>query len=125
MTSEHSGGSDDRTGTAPGSEVLEASNVPTVMRLVVRNGCTRLLTWECELSDRQQASALPAGLAALGYADVSRFEKVRELTDTTGHSVIIVPATGRVQIRVAYLTPFEAREAAARTIGSHLARAVA
>lgn len=94
------------------------------VRLVVRNGCKRLLTWDCEFADRRNAGVVLERLATFGYVDVSRFEKVRELLHPDGHAVVVVPATGRVQIRISYLTPFDAREAAARDVGAHLTQAV-
>ncbi len=84
----------------------------TELRLRVRNGCRRWLTWECELP-QEDVRSLPTRLLARGFSDVSQFERVAELVDEHGHAVVIVPSTGRVQIRVHYLTPHEERRQAA------------
>ncbi len=87
----------------------------TKLRLRVRNGCRRWLTWECELP-QEDVRSLPKRLLARGFSDVSQFERVAELIDEHGHAVVIVPSTGRVQIRVHYLTPHEERQQAALTV---------
>lgn len=64
--------------------------------------------------------ALLDALAGAGYTEDLRSPLVRELVHPEGHSVVIVPRTGRVQIRVHYLTPLEARQAAACEVAREL-----
>jgi hypothetical protein len=75
-----------------------------------------MLVWECERIARESAPGLPAFLRELGYSEQSRSLLVRELVHPREHSVVVVPRTGRVQIRVHYLTPLEAREAEANLV---------
>lgn len=96
-----------------------------LLGLEVGHGCYRHLTWECVLAERGRAGALAEGLRALGFSDVSANALIRELVDAEQHRVIVVPRTGRVQIRVHYLTPYEARRAAARGVAAALASALA
>jgi len=63
---------------------------------------------------------LPELLAEAGYSEASRSPLVRELVHPREHSVVVVPRTGRLQIRVHYLTPLEAREAAALELAREL-----
>jgi len=89
----------------------------------VRNGCRRWLLWECELPDGADVRLLPASLGTLGFTNVSHFDRVAELVDSTGNAVVVVPSTGRVQIRVHYLTHQSQRQGAARRIASLIRKA--
>ena len=84
------------------------------------HSCHRLLIWDCEPIGRDLVLGLPAFLSELGYSEQSRSPLVREFVHPCEHSVVIVPRTGRVQIRVSYLTPLEARKAAARIVASDI-----
>lgn len=84
------------------------------------HSCHRMLVWECVRMPSDVALALPEALALVGYAEDRRSPLVRELVHPEGHSVVIVPRTGRVQIRVHYLTPLEAREVAACNVAREL-----
>ncbi len=92
-------------------------------KLRVGNGCRKLLIWEYSVSvlkSSEKLTKLQEGLLDLGFVDVTRFDKIREFVDSSGHSLIIVPATERVQIRVHYLTPEGQRRTVAREIASKL-----
>jgi hypothetical protein len=84
------------------------------------HSCHRMLVWECEPIARDSVLELPAFLTELGYSEQGRSPLVRELFHPCEHSVVIVPRTGRVQIRVHYLTPLEAREAQAKAVATDL-----
>lgn len=99
------------------TEELGASG-PLGLRL--GHSCHRMLVWECARISPGLALALPDALAAVGYSEDRRTPLVRDLVHPSGHSVVIVPRTGRVQIRVHYLTPLEAREAAAGDVAREL-----
>jgi len=89
--------------------------------LSVGHSCRRLLYWECQAADKRQLETLALGLVARGYRDGSRSPFFRELWHPDEHSVLIVPRTGRVQIRVHYLTPLAEREAEARRVFGDIA----
>ena len=84
------------------------------------HSCHRMLVWECERLGRDLALGLPEFLRELGYSEHSRSPLVRELVHPCEHSVVIVPRTGRLQIRVHYLTPLESREAEAKVVARDL-----
>jgi hypothetical protein len=83
-----------------------------------------MLVWDLGRVERQLAARLPAGLMGLGYFERSFSQLVRELGHPEGHSVVIVPRTGRLQIRVHYLTALEAREAQARLVAEDVGRSL-
>lgn len=95
-----------------------------VLGLRLSQSCYRRLTWECELLEPSKAASLSEKLRALGYCDESRFSWVHELARPDGHHVIIVPRTGRIQIRIHYLTPFAQRQACALGVAREIASAL-
>jgi len=95
------------------------------LRLSVGHGCHRLLVWDCVVPDRGEVPELVPRLAAKGYRDATRFELVRELYHPDHHSVVIVPRTGRVEIRVHYLTPLDRRAGEAHRVARDVAGCLA
>ena len=89
--------------------------------LSLGHSCHRMLVWDCARIRPEIAEALPEVLAAAGYSEDFRSPLVRELVHPREHSVVIVPRTGRLQIRVHYLTPHEARARAASEVARELA----
>lgn len=63
-----------------------------------------------------------SALLAAGYKDDSRCDWLRELRHDAGHCVVFVPRTGRVQIRLHYLTREPEREPTANALASEFAR---
>ena len=51
--------------------------------------------------------------------------QVRDLESDEGHSVVLVPRTGRIQIRIFYLTAHAAREGVARKVEAQIRAALA
>ncbi len=106
-----------------GAAPLEEGAQPVGGRAVslrARHVCRRLLIWECRLDDPKRAARLPDRLLQAGFSDVSRFDWVREFVDDNEDSVIVVPKTGRVEIRVHYLTPLDERTARAHRMEARL-----
>lgn len=64
--------------------------------------------------------ALAHQLVQQGWRDRSLVPEVRDLEGQDGHAVVMVPRTGRIQIRVHYLTPHEERSAAAESTRGRL-----
>lgn len=93
----------------------------TGVGLRLGHSCHKHLIWDCELSDKKLAAVLPERLLRNGYTERSRSSLVRELVHPAEHSVVVVPRTGRVQIRVHYLTPLGLRAARAREIAAEIA----
>ncbi len=86
-------------------------------------GCHRRLTWELRLRQAVQSwSDFRAALIAQGGLDQTRLASVWELElPPEGHRLIVVPATGRVQLRLHYLTLAEARSGTALAVASAIA----
>jgi len=91
-------------------------------RLAIRlgHGCHRLLSWECALEQIEVAQQIADCLPRAGFRDTSQFPRVREFVNPHGHSVVVVPSTGRVQLRIHYLTPLPQRESSARLLASQI-----
>lgn len=109
----------ERPGCAAGAEHADPMTVGA-LGLQLGHSCHRMLVWECARVQPAVTLALPDALRDVGYSEHCRTPLVRELVHPREHSVVIVPRTGRVQIRVHYLTPLEAREAAAREVAREL-----
>ena len=94
------------------------------VRLDADHACFRRLGWRLTLLDRalDPLRAAPA-LVAAGYADLSRAVPLLELRHPRGHRVVLVPRTGRVQIRLDVETPPADRVAVAAALGEEIARA--
>jgi hypothetical protein len=94
------------------------------LALELGHGCYQRLVWELTPSNHERAARLLQRLPGLGFRDESRHPTVREFADPSGHLVVLVPKTGRVQLRIHYLTPVSDRREAARTLGNTLSRAL-
>lgn len=92
--------------------------------LELGHGCYQKLVWELTPRDRERATRLAQKLSELGFRDESRHPAVREFADPSGHLVVLVPKTGRLQLRIHYLTPVADRREAARALANVLARAL-
>ena len=92
-------------------------------RLAIRpaNSCLRRLAWDCDFAEPPALPELCSALLAAGFVDDSRADFLRELRHQSGHSVLVVPRTGRVQLRLHYLTPLLERRATAERFAHDLA----
>ncbi len=89
--------------------------------MIVRDqACIRDLLWRIEVGDRDQTAQLSQRLTTLGWANASAFAQLLDLESPDGHRLIIVPRTGRVQLRVSYLVPRDERKQAALRIYDEL-----
>ena len=105
----------------PEPELLDALAVGTRLSIRIAHSCHRRLAWDCQFAEESAAAQLLQALPAAGYADESRCLWLRELRHRAGHGVIFVPRTGRVQIRLHYLTPAAERTSAALSLAAELA----
>jgi hypothetical protein len=69
------------------------------------HSCYRQLTWECLFEPPAAATTIIEQLLARGFIDDSHSALVRELLHPEEHRIVIIPSTGRVQLRLHYLTP--------------------
>ncbi|HEX2731929.1 MAG TPA: hypothetical protein VHM70_09995 [Polyangiaceae bacterium] len=93
--------------------------------LELSNCCVRELNWECELERRELSNQLVAALLPLGYRASNDSGFVVELVHTNEHRVVVVPRTGRVQLRLAYTTPQPERRGAAEQLLRQIVDALA
>lgn len=96
------------------------SSGPAEVQIRAGHSCYRGLTWDCELTPRKSVDLIIAHLLSLGFKDESRGARVRELAHPEGHRVILIPSTGRVQLRLHYLTPPEKRREVAENFAGLL-----
>jgi len=89
------------------------------LSIQVGQSCLRRLTWEVS---HEPAATLRRLLerAPSGFACERRAFGLSELTDGSGHSILIVEKSLRTQIRVHYLTPPERRGAVAAEIAARI-----
>ena len=99
---------------------VDAVGHSAALQFRVGHSCRRLLVWDCQIIDKPAVSALAERLVRLGYTQSSHSHLVQELAHPDEHTVIIVPRTARVQIRVHYLTPLAERAAAAALVASDI-----
>lgn len=82
-------------------------------------GCRKNLLWRVDL-EGVDVVQLAETLSAEGWRERSSVPQVRDMESPAGHGVVLVPRTGRIQIRIHYLTPHEDREQAARAVAHEL-----
>ena len=92
--------------------------------LTVEAGCLRSRTWRYRVQRTVPAAALVEEMKKLGWQDVSRSPALREMHHPRGHRILVVPQTGRIQIRLDLGVPEPERTAAARAVGLDLLAAL-
>lgn len=92
------------------------------MRLELSHCCYRELSWECELTRRSDAAELASALAELGYVATPNGDWLLELIHPAGQRFVVVPRTGRVQLRLHYDTPAAERRELALSIAAEVER---
>ena len=95
------------------------------MRIEPEDTCIRHLAWRVVPAGDPLAavSALVEALRAAGWPEERRAPGLLAFPRPGGHRVLVVPATGRVQIRLHYTVPEAERPAAAQAILAELAAA--
>jgi hypothetical protein len=94
------------------------------MELARDQSCLRSLNWRCDLPAGSDCDRIAAALAEKGFASTGGSSMFRILRSPEGHEIVLVPRTGRVQIRVHYLTPEEERRFAAEGVFALLVRSI-
>ena len=93
------------------------------LRVVREHACFRDLAWSCGFATLE-SEVLVERLTAGPWSDVSRAPRVIELRHHAGHRMVILPASGRVQLRVCYMIAQADRCACAAQLAAELAAAV-
>ncbi len=93
---------------------------------VVRgHGCFRRLTWEIHLGEPPRSwPSFRDALVGGGFVDHTRLPSVWDFEAPGGHRLIVLPETGRLQLRLHYLSEPDGRPELALSMASGLARLV-
>jgi hypothetical protein len=86
--------------------------------------CIHALAWRCDLPSTSNWPALAGELAAGGLIPRASPGGVFRFGSPTGDEVLLVAATGRVQLRVHYSVPQHARKYAAERLFQRLVQAL-
>lgn len=95
----------------PAAEIHRAS-----LALSREVSCIRSLAWRCDLPIATDWPRLIAALIAGGLAPRTAVRGLYRLGNDTGDEILLVPASGRVQIRVHYTIPEHERRFAAERL---------
>ncbi len=87
-------------------------------------GCSRDLLWRIDLPAGGEPQAYAKGLSACDLTLDRAVGGVLFFSHPEGHQVVVVPRTGRAQLRLDGLVPHEARRPLAATLGAAIARAL-
>lgn len=85
------------------------------MSLTRDPSCMRDMLWRIQL-EGADLREIAGKLEADGWVDRSRLPLLVDLHGPEGHALVMVPRTGRVQLRLHYLTPAEVRPGAAEGV---------
>lgn len=88
------------------------------------HGCRRDLLWRMELPVSVDVGALADRLVGEGWRDRSPAPQVRTLEGPDGHGLVLIPRTGRIQIRVHYLVAHGERFAAAEAVRARVVQSL-
>ena len=78
-------------------------------------GCLRDMLWRISFDDLE-AKGVGARLLAAGWTNRARMPVLLDLEGPQGHVLVIVPRTGRMQLRLHYLTAHEDRPSTAQRL---------
>ena len=101
------------------SPVVSLVHLPAKLCFRPQPNCTNRLLWEAQLSPTLILKWCTA-LLAIGFVDESPIDALKILRTPEGHALVIVPRTGRIQLRISYLTPPDLRPKTAQDLGGYL-----
>ncbi len=105
---------------APMSATAEPASGPQmqVMSLVLTREvtCIRSLAWRCDLPAELPWERLKNELLASGLSPLSAVRGLVRFANPGGDELVLVPASGRVQLRVHYTVPEHERRFAAERL---------
>ncbi len=97
------------------------SESPRVRLALTREvSCIRSLAWRCDLPVATDWPRLVAALVAAGLAVQPASRGLHRLATPDGDEILLVPGTGRVQLRVHYTIPEHDRRFAAERLFQRL-----
>lgn len=82
------------------------------------HGCSARLTWRCRLPDGVDVMEVVGRLD--GFCATNRTDGLLILDHGDGCRLVVVPRTGRIQLRLGFLTAFDDRAPHARDFGRRI-----
>ncbi|HEY0190387.1 MAG TPA: hypothetical protein VGC42_04645 [Kofleriaceae bacterium] len=98
------------------TEATEPATSRASLVLTREVSCIRSLAWRCDLPIATDWSRLIAALIAGGLVELPAARGLHRLGSSTGDEILLVPISGRVQIRVHYTVPEHERRFAAERL---------
>ena len=94
-----------------------------MVSLAAEAGCISLLKWRCDLPESLDVAAVALRLRERGFRARTFEDWLIVLEGPEGSEILLVPGTGRVQIRVGYMVPKPERPDRAGLVLAELERA--
>lgn len=91
------------------------------MELLPEPTCIRNLTYRVEPTQPALGARVIRACVNADWSHGAEIGQLHVFVDSNGHQVLVVPTTGRVQIRIMYTVPYESRRAAAEALFAQLA----
>lgn len=88
-------------------------------------GCSGRLSWRLDLPRSAPYSRIYHRLELRGYRGRCHQPFLQVLRTIEGHEIVLVPTTGRVQLRIYHLTPATERQRVVITLAGDLAACLA
>ncbi|TXD42683.1 hypothetical protein FRC96_03180 [Lujinxingia vulgaris] len=106
---------------------MSTSEIDAPLNLRKDRACIDDLLWRLDLPAGTDLSRAPEALAEVGLTRRGQASNLPMWVffSAEEHRLLVVPATGRLQLRVHYATPREDRISAARDLAERVARALA
>ncbi len=95
-----------------------------MVRIEPAPSCLLGLHWELSFTQLQTDDVVRA-IVAMGYSDKTRMPAVRTFASSTGERLIVIPKTGRVQLRLDFETPKSERSSRAVVIAKWIVASAA
>ena len=92
------------------------------MKLVDEPTCIRKLTYRIEPSNLEFAGRVIMACVEAGLPHGAELGRLHVFVDKGGHQILVVPTTGRVQIRLLYTVPYAERRKTAEALFAQLVK---
>ncbi len=86
------------------------------------HSCIRSLAFRMDLEEPSECPAFVAVALGIGFVEETPIPGLAKLVGVEGHEILLVRATGRVQLRVSYLVAQDRRRSVAEALYCRIAR---
>ncbi|TXD34406.1 hypothetical protein FRC98_18510 [Lujinxingia vulgaris] len=106
---------------------MSTSEIDAPLNLRKDRACIDDLLWRLDLPEGTNLDAMPAALEGVGLTRSGQASNLPMWVffSAEEHRLLVVPATGRLQLRMHYATPREDRVSAASALAEQVDRALA